>query len=120
MKMFIESTGGLISTLGGIYLMYLYLTSLDTKPNILLMIFSLILMCAGIALLIIAGRSDTLILNKVSKPEIEENPIVPVTQEAGLEDKIEKNNAMLEDWKKTNETKQRLKLLEMEGAANGE
>lgn len=118
MKMFLLSLSGLTLTMGGIYVMYTYILGIDADANIVFLILSLVLIGGGVFLLILAGKSDTLILNRVSKPEIDTEAVIkiPVKSE-GLANKIEENNKMLQDWKKTNETKERLRMLEMSAAA---
>jgi hypothetical protein len=119
MKMLLQSLLGLVLTLGGVFVMLLYLISLDTTANFLFLAGSLLLIAGGVFLLIRAEKADTIILKRTSKEEKDIDikaqvvaPIVTVKDE-GLAKKIEENNKLLDDWKKTKETQQRLKMLEM-------
>ncbi len=122
MKMLLQSLLGLALTLGGVYVMFLYIISLDTNINILFLVGSLLLIAAGIFFLIRAGKADTVILTRTSKEEkdIKIEPVVIQKKDESLENKIEQNNTMLADWKKTKETQQRLKMLEMSASSNNE
>jgi hypothetical protein len=119
MKMFLQSLLGLALTLGGVYVMFLYIISLDTNVNILFLVGSLLLIAGGVFFLIRAGKADTIILKRTSKEEkdidIKAQVVAPIVTEKdeGLAKKIEENNKLLDDWKKTKETQQRLKMLEM-------
>jgi hypothetical protein len=122
MKMFIMSMLGILLTVGGVYTMYVYIIGLDTRANVILLIVSILVICAGVFILVIAGKSDTIILKRVSKPDLDKNPIItpptPGTETPGnLANKLEENNNLLKDWKKTNETKERLRMLEMQAQA---
>lgn len=120
--MLIQSVLGIVLTLGGIFIMYTYIVGLDTSDNVILLIASLVMIVAGVFVLILAGKSDTLILKRVSKPEKNINVVMtPVKQGGnGLASKLEENNKLLKDWKKTNETKERLRMLEMQASAGEE
>lgn len=118
MKMVMLSLAGLASCLGGIYIMYLYIISIDTDGNILLLIGCFILIIGGVVLLVYAQKSDTMILQRAGKEETDSKfvpePVLPPAKDDGLKNKISQNNAMIKDWEKTNETQQRLKMLEMQ------
>jgi len=119
MKIFIQSFLGIALTLGGVYTMYIYISGLDTNVNIVFLLLSLLMLGAGVFVLILAGKSDTIILKRVSKPELDKNPIIMPSKQndEGLASKLEENNKLLKDWKKTNETKERLRMLEMQASA---
>jgi len=120
MKMVLLSFAGLVLCLAGIYLMYVFLTGLDANTTIFLLIGSLILIVGGITLLVFAQKSDTMILQRAGKEESEKKfePIAVNTgKDEGLAKQIDQNNAMMKDWEKTNETKQRLRMLQMQASA---
>lgn len=119
MKMFILSLAGMGLTIGGVYILYAYILSIDTQANILFLILSLVMIGAGIVVLVLAGKADTIILQRASKPEIPDKPAVaPLVKKEGFAGKLEENNKMLADWKKTNDTKQRLRMLEISAASD--
>jgi hypothetical protein len=120
MKSVLLSFLGMLTILGGVFLIYLFFTSLDAKANILLFIGSFVLIGGGVFLLLFAGKSDTLILNKASRPENDKEPLIMKGENEGLASKLQENNAMMADWKKTNETKNRLRMLEISAAAEDE
>lgn len=116
--MFLLSFLGLALTLAGIYVMYVYIVSINTEANILFLFLSLGLIGGGVVLLVFAGKSDTMILKRVSRPEKYISTAMQTPpSEAGLANKLEQDNALLKDWKKTNETKERLRMLEMSAQA---
>jgi len=117
MKMFLQTIIGLILIIGGIYIMYMYIETLDSNSNILLLLGSILMLTGGVFSLIRAGKSDTIILNRTRSTESDTDIVTtPPIQSSGLENTVEKNNAMLHEWKKTNETKDRLRLLEIQAA----
>jgi hypothetical protein len=106
-KVFLGSLGGVVLMLSGIFIMYLYVQSLDNKPNIFVLIASQVIIAGGIFCLYKFGKSDAMFIKKpkeLPKPETEEEVSV-----------IDKNNSMINDFKKTTETRDRLKLLESAG-----
>jgi hypothetical protein len=118
MKMILLSLAGLLLCLTGIYIMYLYITGLNTHASIFFLISSLLLIGSAIFLLVFAQKSDTMILKRAGKEEADNKfvPIIipPKAKDEGLKKQITQNNAMIKDWEKTNETQQRLKMLEMQ------
>lgn len=119
--MVLLSLAGLVLCLGGIYLMYLFIISINTNSNIFFLIGSLVSIAAGVFLLLFAQKSDTMILKRAGKEEAENKfvpePITEMKADEGTEKQLEQKNAMIKDWEKTNETKQRLRMLEMQASA---
>lgn len=123
--MLIQSFIGLALTLGGVFVMFLFMMSLDTRTNIFFLIGSVLAMGGGVFLLIRAGKDDTIILKRTSKEGSEEafhpEPVdISKTDNEGMEKQLSQNNKLLDEWKKTKETQQRLKLLEMQASASDE
>jgi hypothetical protein len=105
---------GCVLDIAGIYILYLYFISLNAKGNLLFLIASILLIGTGVFLFIKMGSSNRTV--ETAMP-----PIKPLEEiGATAETRIAKNNAMLGDWKKTNETKDRLRMLEIQSnAENG-
>ncbi len=120
MKSVLLSLVGILTILVGVFLIYLFFNSLDGSINIVLLIGSVVLIGGGIVLLIFAGKIDTIILNRTSKPEKDKEPLIMKPKNNGLASKIDANNAMMAEWKKTNDTKNRLRMLEISAAAGDE
>jgi len=119
MKSVLFSLFGILAILGGVCLIYLFFIDLDIAANIFLLIGSFVLIGGGVFLLLFAGKIDTIILNRASRPEDDKKPLIMKPKDEGLASKIDENNAMMAEWKKTNETKNRLRMLEI-SAAEGE
>jgi hypothetical protein len=103
-----------ILEISGIAVLYFYFVSLTTGGNIPFLIGSILLLGGGVYLFIVAGKSDRTVVSAMP-------PIKPL-EEIGesAEERIKKNNAMMGDWVKTNETKDRLRMLELQAnAENG-
>lgn len=105
---------GVVLDISGIYILYLYFVSLNAKGNLLFLIASILLMGTGVFLFIKMGSSDRTVV--AAMPPIKPLDEIGTTAES----RIAKNNEMLGDWKKTNETKDRLRMLEIQSnAENG-
>lgn len=118
--MFVLSLLGIVLTLGGIFVMYLYINSLNTTPNIVFLVGSLAMVGGAVYLFILAGKSDTVILKRAGDLKPDTEPVItPVATDPGAS-KLAENNKMLRDWEKTNETKERLRMLEMSASAGEE
>lgn len=99
---------GVFFEIGGITCLYLFFVSLNNTPNMLYLVATVLLIGAGVFLFIKEGQSDKTVV--MSMP-----PIKPLEEiGANAEERLAKNNAMLGDWKKTNETKDRLRMLELQ------
>lgn len=103
---------GFISSFGGLFMGYNYLTGLDKSNNLLLLASSIPLTFFGIFLIYKAGRFD---LDKAKMEKI----IKPVVDAAGV-DRIEDSGKMVKDWIKSTETADKLKVLGMEANAREE
>ena len=114
MQIVLQSILGVILSIGGVYLMYLYLTTINSSSNIVLLIGSLALLGVAVFLFIRAGKSDKMFISKMPPIKPLEDPDANAPS---LESRLQKNSAMLGDWKKTNETKDRLRMLEISAAA---
>jgi hypothetical protein len=102
--------GFLISILG-FSLAFLYLIRMEENYSFLLLLPAVFLIILGAYLLIRTGKSDATVVKK---------PDMPLTKDAsnmGLEDVFNKNNQLSSKWAKTVEKRDRLKLLEIAGAA---
>lgn len=105
---------GVLFEIGGITCLYFFFVSLNNTPNMVYLIATLLLSSAGVFLFIKEGKSDKTVV--MSMPPIK--PLEEMT--ASAESRLAKNNEMLGDWKKTNETKDRLRMLELQSnAENG-
>lgn len=99
---------GVLFEIAGITCLYLFFTSLNTTINYLYLAASLLLIGAGVFLFIKEGGSDKTVVMAMA-------PIKPLEEiSETAESRLAKNNAMLGDWKKTNETKDRLRMLELQ------
>jgi hypothetical protein len=99
----------LISGTAGIFVFYLFLKSINDKANIIFLILSLVLIIASIVLIIFSTRQ------KKAKSSDNSN-----NEFADAAERLAKNNNILSEWGKTNETRDRLKLLKISGAAEEE
>lgn len=115
MKIVLQSIFGAILAVTGVYVMYLYIISINTHTNVLFLVGSIILLGGAVFLFIKAGKSDKMFISKMPtiKPLEEAS-----SSETSLASRLEKNNAMMGDWKKTNETKDRLRMLEIQASAD--
>lgn len=104
---------GVVLVTGSIYLLFLYIMSLNTNGNFLYLGLTLVLSGTGVFLLYRAGKSDRTVVSSMP-------PIKPlsdgVSENSGLAGRLKQNNELLGQWKKTNETKDRLRMLEIQAA----
>ena len=107
-----QSFLGIILVLGGVYLLYLFITSLNKHENLLFLGLFFVLVAAGVFLLIRAGKSDTVILKRTAPDIVDPSQSLVVGKET-ISNQLAKNNAMLADWTKTNNTKTMMKMLEI-------
>ena len=113
MQIILQAILGSILSVGGVYVMYLYITTINANNNIFLLIGSIVLLSVAVFLFIRAGKSDKMFMSKM--PPIK--PLEDAPESATLADRLQKNNEMMGEWKKTNQTKDRLRMLEMSAAA---
>jgi len=100
--------GLLISALG-FFLGYFYLSEMEKGCTPLLLVPAFFLICLGVYILIKAGNSEETVIKK--------SDMSLAKDKAGLVDVFNKNNALSSKWAKTVEKRDRLKLLEISGAA---
>ncbi len=102
---------GLVCGAVGIFTGYLFLKSINNGSNFIFLIISLVFVVTSIICLYLATNPR--------KPK--ETPIVDQdavnTQTANM---IDKNNTVLTQWNKTNETRDRLKILKIAGVEKEE
>ena len=96
---------GILLLFAGIYVGYLYLKSLDSGNNVLLLIVTLVCMTVGIFSLYKAAKNE----EKIISPVVD----IPKPSSSELEERLEKNNTITSEWSKTQEQRDRLKLLEL-------
>jgi len=111
-KEIIQSLLGVILALGGIFLFYLFITTLNNGANFLYFGLAIFLIAAAIFLFIRAEKSDTLILNR-TVDETKTDAFSFVSTQESLPNKLEQNNATLADWNKTNATRDKMKMIEI-------
>jgi len=111
-KIILKTLLGLVVSLSGLYLAYYYVSNLDTS-SFLIIIFSLVLIIAGITLLVRIGKSGETIMANFQRTNLAEDK-----SEAGkAENFIEKNAKISAEWTRTVEKKDKLKTLEIAAAA---
>ncbi|HVA97133.1 MAG TPA: hypothetical protein VND99_05755 [Candidatus Acidoferrales bacterium] len=113
LKEVIQSFLGVILALAGIFVLYLFITSLNQNANYLFFGGSLLLIGGAIFLFIRAEKSDTIILKR-TEPESEGIgiPFIPKINKRQSET-LAKNNEMLKEWNKTNATRDKLKIVQI-------
>ncbi len=103
---------GVLLDLTGIFVLYLYIISLNGSANILFLILSLVLIGGSIFIFIKTGKSDKTVVTKMP-------PIKPLEESINTADtRLAKNNAMMSDWEKTNKTKDKLRMFEIQANAD--
>lgn len=102
---------GLGLLVGGIAVGYFYLKSINDGPNYIFLILSLILVVASFPCLYFATNPR--------KPKV-----APVADLSAVDTRtanaIAQNNTVLAEWNKTNDTRDRLKILKIAGAEKEE
>src|SRR5258708_26522667 len=103
---------GVLLDLTGIFVLYLYIISLNGSANILFLILSLVLIGGSIFIFIKTGKSDKTVVTKMP-------PLKPLEESINTADtRLAKNNAMMSDWEKTNKTKDKLRMFEIQSNAD--
>jgi hypothetical protein len=103
---------GILSSTSGVYIGYLYLESLNENSRPWLLLLSLPLVALGVFLLVQASRSGA----PLNIKDGETTSGMPST--AGkFENLLKKNNELADEWSKTVEDKDKLKILEIAAAA---
>jgi hypothetical protein len=117
LRVIFNSFLGILATVAGFYLAYLYLESLNQTGRPFYLLLSLPLIVFGIILLVRTSRSDeSLVIStfqasgpQPDKPEKENS--------ASLGNIMEKNNQLLNEWTKQSEKRDKMKILEIAAAA---
>lgn len=112
LKFILQSFLGVIVSLGAVFLFYLFIVSLNNNANYLLLISSTLLAAGGVYILLRVGKNEnvyTAHAPKITSTLTGEDP--------ESSSRLEKNNELLGEWKKTNETKDRLRMLEISASA---
>ena len=94
---------GLVLCFLSIFLGYLFLDGLQNGGSPLFLFAAIVLMGVGVFCLVKAGKSDATVMMKIKSE--------PMVQKEG-QTLLDKNNALLGDWKKTADARDRLKVLE--------
>ena len=110
-KVILQSFLGILFSFAGVYLLYLYILSIDSGGSLLFLILSLLLIAAGVFFFIRAGKIENIYTANVPKG------VLASENKADAAKRLAKNNELLGDWKKTNETKDRLRMLEISASA---
>jgi len=111
-KIILKTLLGLAVSLAGLYLAYYYVSNLDTS-SFLIIIFSLVLIIVGIALLLRIGKSGETIMANFQRTNLNENK----SESENKENFIEKNARISNEWVKSVEKKDKLRTLEIAAAA---
>lgn len=113
LKVLLQTLLGLILVFAGLFLTFNYIQNIVDGAALWLLLVSIPMIASGALLLLKAGKSDAMVLKKVKV-----RPLGAVDEKnKGLENQIEKNNNMSKDFGKTNDARNRLKLLEAAGNA---
>ncbi len=110
MNLFIQTLLGIIALIGGVTLLYFFIVGLNISVNFLFLILSFVLICVGSFLFIR--------VSKLENSSTEKDTVTAAsTTEAKAAKLLEKNNKMIQEWNKTNQTKDSLKMVELAVAA---
>lgn len=104
---------GFLLTAAGFYLLFVALIGIADQTNVWFFLPAIPLIAGGIVLLLRAGKSDALLGVKKAKVKI----TLASKDEASLAATLEKNNAMDQQWSKTNDARNRLKMLQLSADA---
>jgi hypothetical protein len=116
-KVYLLTLAGLSIAFAGLYVIFGYITSIVDGANIWLLLAGIPLIGAGAFLLYRAGNSVATVVKKnIYKPMDLEGGFSP--EKKGMVKTVEKNKALTAEFAKTNDNRNRLKLLE--AAANVE
>ena len=117
LRVIFNSFLGILATVAGFYLAYLYLESLNQTGRPLYLLLSLPLIISGIILLVRTSRSDeSLVISTFQGTESQTEK--PENQNTGsLGNIMEKNNQLLNEWTKQSEKRDKMKILEIAAAA---
>lgn len=108
-KVILGTLFGILISFGGFYAAYIYLDGIENGSSPFLLLLSALLVGGGVYILLRAGKSNASVIVKVDKTKSG----AVNSQETGFESMLEKNKKLSEDWSKTVEHRDRLKLLQM-------
>jgi hypothetical protein len=114
-KVILETFLGLISSITGFYVAYLYLKSLNDSGQHLLLVIALPLIGMGIWFLVQAGKSGKTV-GLASESEVPH-----LAPDAGkFESILQKNDDLAKEWGQTVDKRDKLRVLEIAAAAEDE
>lgn len=108
-RVLFETVFGVLLFLAGFYLAYLYVKSLEGTGNYIFILLAITLVGFGGFLLYKAGQSDV----SVSTEHIDKAELEKIKSEKKPVDLIKRNNDIINKWNKTEEERDRLKLLSL-------
>lgn len=109
MKIVVQTSSGVVALLGGVFLLYLFISQLNASTNIIFLVIALALFGVGGFLFIRVAKIENAIPDGTDdKAKL---------KESGSK-LLEKNNQMIEDWGKVNTKKDNLKAIQI--AANAQ
>jgi hypothetical protein len=108
MKIVVQTGIGVLALLGGVFLLYLFISQLNANTNIIFLIIALALFGVGAFLFVrVAKIENAVAQNSDSQEKI---------NETGSK-LLEKNNQMIQEWGKTNSKKDNLKAVQIAASA---
>ncbi|HWY80089.1 MAG TPA: hypothetical protein VNW29_07065 [Candidatus Sulfotelmatobacter sp.] len=114
-KTIIQTVAGIVFIFGGISIIYVFIINLNTNANLFFLALSIFFLCGGIYFFIKAGKSDSTVISRV--PPMKSTLF---EEKSGLSERLAKNNEIMGNWKKVNETKDRLRMIEISASGGSE
>ena len=108
LKIILMTIMGLCITLIGFYIAFFYVTGIDQGRSPWLLLLTPIFVAIGVYLLLQAGKLDDSVVAKAKIDKSEKKVSVSI---------LERNNKLSDEWSKTVDARDRLKLLEMSAKA---
>lgn len=106
---------GILLSVTGFYIAYIYIKNIDNGSNPILLVLSTLVVGVGVYILLRMGKSDATV--GVVKEETDKEILEKGASAATSKSILERNNELSEEWTKTVEHRDRLKVLEIaEGA----
>lgn len=116
LRVILFTLAGLALLFAGLYITFGFIRNIVDGGNIWLLLLSLPLTGLGAFILLRAGKSEATVTKKnLYEPTILDGKVADAQK--GLESTLEKNAAMTSDFAKTNDARNRLKLLQAAGEA---
>lgn len=113
LRIIFQTLAGLILLVLGCFLAYLYLQELAETNKWWLFVIGICLATGGVFFLFRAGKSDATVVSNNKFQQVAE-------EKKGLETKLLKNNKLMSEWSKTEEARDRLRMLELSASADKE